>query len=142
MNQATSTVVTFDLPPAAFEQLRSAAHRQNRPVAEVVKDIVLREIPVLPALPADVETELASFAQLSDDVLWIIARSTLTPQQQRSLANLNDKAQRRPLTQPEQGQQQQLIDAYDRTLVRRAEAAFLLKQRGYDLSDPAVLRAP
>ncbi len=102
----------------------------------------MREIPVLPALPADVEAELASFVHLSDDVLWIIARSTLTHQQQRSLANLNDKAQRRPLTQAEQKQQQQLIDAYGRTLVRRVEAALLLKQRGYDLSDPAVLRAP
>jgi hypothetical protein len=142
MNQTMSTAITFELPPAVFEQLRSTAHRQNRPVADVVKDIVLREIPVLPALPADVETELASFAQLSDDVLWIIARSTLTTQQQRKLANLNDKAQRRPLTQAEQGQQQQLIDAYDRTLVRRAEAALLLSQRGYDLSDPSVLRTP
>lgn len=142
MNQAMSTAITFELPQAAFEQLRSAAHRQNRPMAEVVKDIVLREIPALPALPADIETELASFAQLSDDVLWIIARGTLTPQQQRSLANLNDKAQRHPLTQAEQKQQQQLIDAYDRTMVRRAEAALLLKQRGYDLSDLAVLHVP
>ncbi len=137
-----STAITFELPSAAFEQLRSTAHRQNRPVAEVVKDIVLREIPELPALPADVEAELATFSQLSDDLLWLIARNTLTPQQQRELADLNDQAQQRRLMQAEQARQQQLIDAYDRVLVRRAQAAFMLKQRGYDLSDPAVLRTP
>lgn len=131
MNQAMSAAVTVELPQAAFEQLRSAARLQNRPLAEVVKDIVLRELPEQPALPADVELELATFAQLSDDVLWMIARSTLTPQQQRKLASLNDKAQRRPLTQAEQTQQQQLIDAYDRAMVRRAQAAYVLKQRGW-----------
>lgn len=137
-----STAITFELPPAVFEQLRSTARRQNRPVAEIVKDIVLREIPELPALPADVEAELATFSQLSDDLLWLIARSTLTPQQQRELADLNDQAQRRRLTQAEQTQQQQLIGAYDRVLARRAQAAFVLRQRGYDLSDPVVLHTP
>ena len=34
--------------------------------------------PELPSLPEDVEAELASFSQLSDDVLWLIARITLT----------------------------------------------------------------
>lgn len=142
VNAMMSTAITVELPPAAFEQLRNTARRQNRPVAEVVKDIVLREIPGLPALPGDVEAELATFSQLSDDLLWLIARNTLTPQQQRELADLNDAAQRRPLTQTEQTRQVHLVDAYDRTLVRRAQAAHVLKQRGYDLSDPTVLRAP
>lgn len=142
MDALMSTAITFELPPTAFEQLNSATRRQNRPVAEVVKDIVLREIPELLVLPADVEAELATFSQLSDDVLWLIARSTLTHQQQRDLANLNDQAQRRPLTQAEQIRQQQLIDAYDRALVRRAQAAYVLKHRGHDLSDPAVLAVP
>lgn len=75
-----STVISLELPSAAYEQLRLAATRQNRPVADVVKDIVLREIPDLPTLPADVEAELESFWSLSDDVLWLIARSSLPRQ--------------------------------------------------------------
>ena len=136
-----TTSITFELPPATYEQLRRTASRQNRPVAEVVKEIVLREIPDLPSLPADVEAELASFSQLSNDVLWLVARSTLTRQQQEDLAKLNDQAQRRPLTANEQSQRNELITAYDRALVRRAQAALVLKQRGYDLSDPTVLKA-
>lgn len=135
-----TTSITLELPPATYEQLRRTASRQNRPVAEVVKEIVLREIPDLPSLPTDVETELAMFSQLSNDVLWLIARSTLTRQQQDALAELNDLAQRRPLTSDEQTQQRELISAYDRMLVRRAQAALVLKQRGYDLSDPSVLK--
>jgi rhodanese-related sulfurtransferase len=135
-----TTTITLELPPAAYEQLRRTASRQNRPVAEVVKDIVLREIPDLPALPADVEAELATFSQLSNDVLWLIARSTLTRQQQDELAHLNDQAQRRPLTADEQSQQEKLISVYDRVLVRRAQAALVLKQRGYDLTNPVVLQ--
>jgi rhodanese-related sulfurtransferase len=135
-----TTVITLELPPAAYEQLRRTASHQNRPVAEVVKEIVLREVPDLPSLPADVEAELATFSQLSNDVLWLIARSALTRQQQDALADLNELAQRRSLTPNEQSRQQELISVYDRVLVRRAQAALILKQRGYDLSDPTVLK--
>ena len=132
-------VISLELPPAAYEQLRLAATRQNRPVAEVVKDIVLREIPELPTLPADIESELKSFSLLSDDVLWLIARSSLQLKQQMDLAKLNDLAQRRQLTAAELTQQQYLADSYDRLLIRRAQAALALEHRGYDLSDPTVL---
>lgn len=47
---------------------------------------MLREIPDLPWLPADVEAELASFSQLPNDLLWLIVRRTLTRQQQDALA--------------------------------------------------------
>lgn len=102
----------------------------------------MRSLSELPSLPVEVEVELASFSQLSDDVLWLIARSTLTREQQRALADLNDEAQSRPLTAAEQTRQQALIHAYDRMLVRRAQAALILKQRGYDLTDLAVLQTP
>lgn len=134
-----SNVISLELPPAAYEKLRLAATRQNRPVAEVVKDIVLREIPDLPTLPANVEAELESFSSLSDDVLWLIARSSLSTQQQMDLAHLNDLAQRRQLSAEEKAQQEDLVESYDRLLIRRAQAAVTLKRRGYDLSDPAVL---
>lgn len=137
-----STVISLELPTAAYEQLRLTANRQNRPVAEVVKDIVLREVPDLPALPADTEAELQSFKLLSDELLWLIARSSLPRQQQVDLARLNGLAQQRKLTSEEEAQQHELAGSYDRLLIRRAQAALVLKERGYDLSDPATLRAP
>ncbi len=126
-------VVTVELPMTAFEQLQGVAREQQRSVQEVVRDLILRELPGLPPLPPDAQAELAAFANLSDEVLWLLARSTLPKAQQQELARLNDEAQRRALTEVEQAYQQALVEAYDRTLLRRAQAAALLKSRGFDL---------
>lgn len=134
--------VTVDLPHLAFEQLQQAAHQQNRSISEIARDLILQELPGLPFLPKDLQEELAAFAGLSNDVLWLLARSTLPETQQKELALLNDEAQKRPLTAEEKTRQQTLLDAYDHLLVRRSHAAALLRQRGFDLSDPAVLEAP
>lgn len=125
--------VLVKLPLVVFERLERAAHQQRRSVPDVVRDIVVQDLANLPPLPPDVEAELAAFANLSDDVLWLLARSTLTEAQQSELARLNHLAQQRPLTEEERTDQQALGDAYDRALVRRAQAAALLKLRGYNL---------
>ena len=138
----SDTLVMVELPVAAFEQLQVVAREQQRSVREVARDLILRELPGLPPLPPDVQTELAAFAHLSDVILWLVARSALPQTQQQELARLNDAAQRRALTEVEQARQQTLVEAYDRTLLRRAQAAVVLKSRGFDLSDPAVLQDP
>ena len=137
-----TTPVTINVPTTIFQQLEILAHQQHRSVSDMVCEIVLREVPLLPTLPQVVEEELAAFTSLSDEVLWLLARSTLTEAEQEELATLNDLAQQRSLTQAEQGRQQVLVEAYERMMIRRAHAALLLKLRGYDLSDPAVLRTP
>ena len=135
-----NTSVTIELPKDAFQQLQFVARKQHRSVPDVLKDILLKELPELASLPYDVQVELVAFTSLSDDVLWLLARSALTKTQQNELATLNQKAQQRSLTKEEKAQQQSLLDAYDRMLVRRAQAAALLKTRGYNLSNPAVLQ--
>lgn|GEM_PF-1054448 len=137
-----TTPVTITVPTTIFQQLEILAHQQHRSVSDMVCEIVLREVPLLPALPQDVEVELAAFTNLSDEVLWLLARSTLTEAEQEELATLNDLAQQRSLTQAEQAHQQVLVEAYERVMIRRAHAALLLKLRGYDLSEPTVLHAP
>src|SRR5687768_17452630 len=102
----SETQVTVELPITAFEQLQVAAREQHRSVREVARDLILRELPGLPSLPPDVNTELAAFADLSSEVLWLLARSTLTEAEQQELAQLNDEAQRRPLTKNEESRQQ------------------------------------
>ena len=137
-----TTPVTITVPTTIFQQLEILAHQQHRSVSDMVCEIVLREVPLLPTLPQDVEAELAAFTNLSDEVLWLLARSTLTEAEQEELATLNDLAQQRSLTQEEQARQQVLVEAYERMMICRAHAALLLKLRGYDLSEPTVLHAP
>jgi paraquat-inducible protein B len=126
------------LPSNIFEQLRYIAHQQQRSVNDIARDLIAN---ALSELPQDVKDEIKTFANLSDDVLWLLARSTLPQSQQKELAQLNEEAQRRSLTQTEEQRQQTLLNQYDRVIVRRAEAARLLKARGYDLSDPAGLHS-
>lgn len=136
----SDVVLTVELPGVVMEHLQETARAQQRSVPELVRELVVRQTTELPLLPPDVEAELAAFASLSDGVLWLLARTTLSPEEQLELAQLNGEAQRRPLSPAEAARQQTLVDNYDRILVRRAHAAELLQARGYDLRDPSVLR--
>lgn len=130
----TETTVVVTLPSETIEHLKHVARQQQRSVSELVRDLVVQEVPGLPLLPHDVEQELAAFDHLSDESLWLLAQAVLSPEQQQELATLNELAQQRPLTAGETNRQQALVDAYDRALVRRAQAVFTLKARGHDLS--------
>ncbi len=83
--------VTVELPSTTWEHLQRTARQQRRSVPEVVRDLVLRQTPDLPSLPPDVEEELTAFASLSDGVLWLLARTTLSREEQSDLALLNEE---------------------------------------------------
>ena len=141
MAQTMMRPVTVDLPDSLVQELETKARRERRSISEMVRDLVLQSWHATPALPENVEAELAAFTNLSDDALWILARSTLSKAEQEELARLNHEAKRRDLTEDEETRRQTLLDAYDRMMVRRAQAALLLKSRGYDLTDPGILQA-
>jgi alpha-amylase/alpha-mannosidase (GH57 family) len=140
MSQVMTIPVTIDLPGTLVQQLEHTAQQQHRSVSEIVREFLLQKWPLLPRLPEDVEAELAAFTSLSDEVLWLLARGTLSQPEQEELSVLNHSAQQRTLRKSEQARQQGLVDAYERMMIRRAHAALLLKGRGYNLSDPSVLR--
>lgn len=56
-------------------------------------------------------------------------------EQRRRLEALHDKQQRQGLTAEERVEEQALSALYDETILLRAQAAALLRQRGYDLAD-------
>jgi hypothetical protein len=136
---SASTPITIELPAPIAEQLEEEAIRQKINVRDLVRELVLEHWSPLPPLPDDVEAELAAFHQLSDNVLLLVARTTLTVDEQAELADLNVEAQSRSLTDEEEARREALLDAYDRIMVRRAQAAVILQSRGHDLSDPSVL---
>jgi hypothetical protein len=126
-------IIQIELPSETFAQLEEVARQQQRGVDDIVRAMILHELPGLPPLPEDIEAELAAFERLSDDVLWLLAKNTLTAAQQEELAALNETNQQRDLTALERERQQLLLDAYDRAVIRRAQAAAILKERGHDV---------
>jgi hypothetical protein len=84
----------------------------------------------------DIRSGLAQMAYLNDAALWQAARATTTPEQRTRLEALHVQKQQAGLSAEEEAEEQALLSLYDETLLVRAQAAVLLKQRGYDVSNP------
>ena len=126
----------MSLPDALYEQLKTAAERSRRSLDEVLVKVVAALAPVLGTESKGVRSSLAQMAYLNDAALWQAARSTMAPEQRARLEALHDKQQRSGLGAAERAEEQALVDLYHETMLVRAQAAVLLKQRGYDVTDP------
>ena len=92
--------------------------------------------PVMDSASPDLRAALAQLAYLNDAALWRAARATMTAEQKTRLAMLHHKQQSQGLNPQEQKEEQALLKLYQETLLVKAQAAVLLKQRNYDVSDP------
>lgn len=63
----------------------------------------------------------------------------MTPVRRARLEEPHDQKRDHGLGVPEAAEEQALLALYRETLLLRAEAAVLLKQRGHDVSDPTQL---
>jgi hypothetical protein len=131
--------VTITLQEMVYEQIRQAAERSHRPVEDVLAEAVAAAAPVMDTPPGTLRSALAHLAYLNDAALWQAARTTMTAEQRERLATLHDKQQRELLTAEERTEEQALLSLYRETLLVRGQAAVLLRQRGYDISDPEQL---
>lgn len=131
----TEQVVTLSLPESVYEQIRRAAEKSHRPIHEVLVEAVSAAAPVVDTPQPTLRSALAQMTYLNDAALWQAARATMTLDQRERLAELHTAQQRRALAPEEQAEEQALLALYRETLLVRAQAAVLLKQRGYDVSD-------
>jgi len=71
----------------------------------------------------------------NDAALWQAARATMSQNQRVRLEALHFKQQAETLTPEKQAEEQALLELYRETILVRAQAAILLKQRGYNILD-------
>ena len=126
--------ITIKLPEATLRKLRRAAELTHRSVDEIVTSTIQAALVAPPDLPPELSDELAAMHLLSDDALWAAAQPSLSPAQQTRLEQLNHIAGQRPLTQAEAAEQAALLEAYHRSLLRRAQALAILAQRGHPVA--------
>ena len=138
----TTQTVTLHLPDNIYERVQRTAEMLQRPVEEFLLDTVTTALPLLDDLPPELMEDMAALALLNDQALWRAAQSTMSKAAQKRLDWLLDQQGRRELTSAEQTELEQLMNEYGQVIVKRAQAAVLLKQRGYDISDPAVFNKP
>jgi hypothetical protein len=128
--------VTLNLPETIYEQIKRAAEKAQRPFEEVLLEAVAAVAPVVNVAPQQMQSALAQMAYLNDAALWQAARATIPDEQKERLEMLHLKQQQNMLTNEEKAEEQALLALYRETILVRAQAAVLLKQRGYDVSNP------
>lgn len=89
--------------------------------------------PLSDDLPPDLEDAITSLALLADPDLLQAAESQMSEPLAARLADLNWKGQATGLDDQEAEEASRLLRLYERTLLVRASAAKLLKDRGRDL---------
>jgi len=132
----TTQEVTLNLPEAVYNQIRRAAEKAHRPVADLLVEAVIAAAPAMEPSAGPIRAALAQLTYLNDAALWQAARATMFEPQRERLEALHVKQQREGLTTVEREEEQALLALYRETILVRAQAALLLKQRGYDVSDP------
>ncbi|HLB45739.1 MAG TPA: hypothetical protein VJL59_01815, partial [Anaerolineales bacterium] len=98
-------------------------------------EVVATAVPIADELPPDLAEAISPLALLDNEALWRAARSHLPAEAASQMEELHLKRQREGLSEAEQQTLAGLVRQYERAMLVRAQAAALLKQRGYDVSE-------
>lgn len=126
--------VTLRLPDPLYQRWKRRAEQTERPMEEELLDVVAAAVPADDELSPELTEALAALALLEDEELWRAARVRLPVQESEELEALHLKRQSEGLTPTEAERAAQLVRHYERSMLLRAQAAALLKQRGHDVS--------
>jgi len=133
----TQQTVTLNISDRLYRRLRERADQARRSVEDEVLELVASAMPTDDELPPDLIEALTPLPTFSDAALWRVARSRLPAHVSSELEELHFKRQREGLTSAEAERATELARQGDRTMLLRAEAALLLKERGQDISELA-----
>lgn len=122
--------VTLSLPESVMRRAQQTAQTLQRPLEEVLADVLAAALPDVEDAPADVQAELAHMTWLDDQTLWTIARSEMPRSQQEQLYRLAEVQRQGALSGEEQARLEHLRREYGRTTLRKARAYALLSLRG------------
>ena len=129
-----AATIAVHIPEALFYKLKRAADLTHRSIEDLAVTSLEAVLPVMQDLPLDVANDLAAMHLFSDEALWAATAPSLSQTDEFRLNQLNTAAGERDLTAAEGAEQQNLINAYQRSVLRRAKALAILAQRGHSLS--------
>lgn len=133
----SAQTVQLELPETVYQQIQRAAEKTHRPLNDVLVEAVSAVAPVMEMPPSSFRSALAQMAYLNDAALWQAARATMTAAQRARLEDLHEQGPTEGLSPKEQEEARALTALYRETILVRAQAAVLLKRRGYEVSDPS-----
>jgi len=119
----------IELPESTLAGVRHAAARMHRPTEELLSQLIQLSLDV-ESLPDEERDELLEMAWLDNRSLWQIARSQLSPKQQKRLNQLSQRQSEDSFSLAEQKEIDELRDEYGRITLRKARAFAILSLRG------------
>src|SRR5262245_64583372 len=122
--------ITLTLPERIMEQAEQAAAALQRPVEDVLRDLLAAVLPTMYDVPDDMQAELMRMTWLDSQELWRMAREQMPAAAQAQLQHLTYLQGQRPLTPDEQAQLSALRQEYGRMTLLKARAQALLSIRG------------
>jgi len=130
----SARAVTLQLPEPLYDRIEHRAAEAHRTVEAELLDVVASAIPLSDELPPDLDDAVSHLSLLGDDELRQAAVSRMPEPLAARLEELNWHRQATGLNEHETDEASRLLRLYERTLLVRAHAAKLLKDRGHDLS--------
>jgi hypothetical protein len=130
----TTHAVTLQLPEHVYVRLQHIAQATH----QSFDDVILRAIqvgapPSWEDAPAEFQADLAALDRLDDDTLWHIARLRQTAVEMGRYQELLEKNANNALSDTERVELTQLRTAADRFMLRKVQAAALLRWRGHHI---------
>jgi hypothetical protein len=126
--------IVLTVPDDISLRARQIAESTSQGVEEVLLNN-LRSLPrPLPDLPHDIQDELDALHHLSNDTLWTIAQEQIPETIQQRALELMTNNTRGKLSEAEQEELEALVQRADRLMLRKAEAASILTDRGHKFS--------
>lgn len=114
-----------------FTRLRQLAARRRQPVEQIVADRLFTALDdELDNLPSAEQAELRALHHLSDDALHAIAAAQMSVDDQAAMSQLMARHSAEPLSEAEYQTLATLVKRGDQLMLRKAEAAAILTQRG------------
>lgn len=127
-----SVHLQITIPLVVLEKLESVAKASHRTLDEVVAESVDAVVPSrIVGLPADLFGELLGMMRYSDTALQSALLPTISLVEDRRLRELTQISKDRDLTEPEAEEQKRLLIKSQHSIIRRAQALAILKERGY-----------
>lgn len=122
---------TLTVPEDVYTRAQRISAETSQPVEQVLIDHLKTLSDPLPVLPPDEQAELDALSHLSDDTLWTIAREQMPQHIQDRMQILMDRNNFGTITDDEYRELEAFVERGNRLMIRKAEAAGLLMERGH-----------
>ena len=129
--------VTLQIPELLYPRLINTACATNRPLEEIMLyALKVGSPPDWDNVPDEFQVDLAALDRMEDDALWKIAQSRKTVADMERYNILLDRNQEGTLTDAERAELTALRTKADCFMLRKAQAAALLRWRGHHVPLP------